>query len=309
VKKNKKILVLLLFLVLILTGCTTQLKDSDNNVVKNEKTGQNLTENIICRPTSKEAIKLYEANGVDLEKLPDCKKMQLSGNYEGIWTNIFIRPLAILLINVGKNIGSYALSIILISIVIRLISYPLTRKTAMQSESMKEAQPEIQRVQKKYGDKKDQESMTKQSQEMMAIYKKYNINPLSGCLFSLIQLPILLAFFEAIQRTPALFEDKFLGLQLGTVPAVGISSPTFYMYIILMLLIGATTYFSFKLNMAGNPTMDGNMKMMPIIMTGMIIVMGVFMPSALGIYWITTNVFAIVQSILVKRSKKKNGKA
>ena len=308
-KKNKKILVLLLFLVLILTGCTTQLKDSDNNVVKNEKTGQNLTENIICRPTSKEAIKLYEANGVDLEKLPDCKKMQLSGNYEGIWTNIFIRPLAILLINVGKNIGSYALSIILISIVIRLISYPLTRKTAMQSESMKEAQPEIQRVQKKYGDKKDQESMTKQSQEMMAIYKKYNINPLSGCLFSLIQLPILLAFFEAIQRTPALFEDKFLGLQLGTVPAVGISSPTFYMYIILMLLIGATTYFSFKLNMAGNPTMDGNMKMMPIIMTGMIIVMGVFMPSALGIYWITTNVFAIVQSILVKRSKKKNGKA
>ena len=59
--------------------------------------------------------------------------------------------------------------------------------------------------------------------------------------------------------------------------------------------------------MSGN-TMDKNMRMMPIIMSGMIILMGLFMPSALGIYWVTSNLFTIVQNILVKRSKEVNGK-
>ena len=150
--------------------------------------------------------------------------------------------------------------------------------------------------------------MIKQNQEMMMVYKKYNISPMSGCLFSMLQLPLFIAFFEAVQRTPAIFEGKFLGLQLGTTPSVGISTSTFIVYIVLVILIGATTFYSFKMNSTGN-MQDPSMKMMPIYMTATIVVMAVFMPSALGIYWVTSNAFTIIQNILVKRSKEANGKA
>ena len=173
---------------------------------------------------------------------------------------------------------------------------------------MQKAQPELLRIQNKYKDKQDQESLTRQSQEMMSVYKKYNINPMSGCLFSMIQLPLFIAFFEAVQRTPAIFEGKFLGLQLGTTPIIGFSSSNLIVYLILVVIIGITTYFSFKLNAAGN-TLDPSMAMMPVMMVVMIIIMSLFMPSALGIYWITTNLFTVIQNLLVKRSKIKYGKA
>lgn len=309
--KNKKKLALILVVVLLLfsTGCTKVLVDSKKQPVKNELTGQNLTENILCQPTDKKTIEIYKKNKVKIDKLPKCEDFTItSGGYEGLWESIFVKPLAFILLFVGNYVGNLAVSLIIITLLIRLISYPLTRKTAMQSELMKKAQPEITRIQNKYKDKQDKESLTKQSQEMMAVYKKYNMNPGAGCLFSMIQLPLFIAFFEAIQRTPAIFEGKFLGLQLGTTPMVGFGTSGIIAYIILVILIAASTFFSFKMNMSGN-TMDKNMKMMPIIMSGMIILMGLFMPSALGIYWVTSNLFTLVQNILVKRSKKVNGKA
>ena len=307
--KNRLKVLLIISLVFLTTGCATTLTDKEKQPVKNEVTGQNLIENIICKPTDKETIKVYEKNGVNIKKLPDCDEFKISdGKYESLWTTFFIKPLSFIIIKIGEIVKNYALAVILVSIAIRLIAFPITRKTALQSELIKKAQPEIERIQKKYKDKQDQESMMKQNQELLAVYQKYNINPMSGCLFSMLQLPLFIAFFEAIQRTPAIFEDIFLGLQLGTTPAVGITSATFYMYAILVILIGATTYLSFKMNSTGN-MQDPSMKMMPYMMTGMIIFTSLFMPSALGIYWITTNVFTIIQNILVKRSKEAHGKA
>ncbi len=311
-KNNKFKLLILIMLLLLTTGCTKTLTDKNNQAVKNEKTQQTLTENIICQPTDKISIKAYEKNGVDIKKLPKCDDFKItSGKYEGLWTSFLVKPLAFVLLAIGRLLGftgKYALSIMIVSLAIRLIAYPVTRKTALQSELIKKAQPELNRIQKKYQGKEDQESMMKQNQEILMIYKKYNINPMAGCLFSMLQLPLFIAFFEAIQRTPAIFEDIFLGLQLGTTPSVGITTGTFYMYIILVILIGLTTYLSFKMNSTGN-MQDPSMKMMPYMMTGMIIFTSLFMPSALGIYWITTNVFTIIQNILVKRSKEANGKA
>ena len=307
--KNRLKVLLIISLVFLTTGCATTLTDKEKQPVKNEVTGQNLIENIICKPTDKETIKTYEKNGVKIEKLPDCDEFKINdGKYESLWTTFFIKPLSFIIIKIGELVKNYALAVIIVSLVIRLIALPVTRKTALQSELIKKAQPEIERIQKKYKDKQDQESMMKQNQELLAVYQKYNINPMSGCLFSMLQLPLFIAFFEAIQRTPAIFEDVFLGLQLGTTPAVGITSATFYMYAILVILIGATTYLSFKMNSTGN-MQDPSMKMMPYMMTGMIIFTSLFMPSALGIYWITTNVFTIIQNILVKRSKEAHGKA
>ena len=307
-KKKLKILVILLIL-LATTGCTKTLTDSEKKAVKNEKTGQTLTANILCRPTNKYTISIYEKNNVDIKSLPECKNFKVtSGGYEGLWTSIFVKPLAYVLLKLGMFVKNYGVSVIIISLLIRLVAFPITRKTAMQSELMKKAQPELNRIQKKYANKQDQESMLKQNQEIMAVYKKYNINPASGCLFAFIQLPIFIAFFEAVQRTPVIFEDKFLGLQLGTTPSVGISSTTFYAYLILMIIIAATTFFSFKMNATGNME-DPSMKMMPAMMSVMIVVTGMFMPTGLGIYWVTSNLFTIVQNILVKRSKEANGKA
>lgn len=310
-KNNKKkiMLVIILFLLLITTGCTKTLTDSNKKVVKNPETGQTLTKNILCQPTNKKTAEIYKKNKVKIEKLPECKNFKItSGKYEGLWTSIFVKPLAFILIKVGKLFGNYGISVIIISLLIRLIAYPITKKTAMQSEIMKKAQPELNKIQKKYANKQDQESMIKQNQEMMAIYKKYGINPMAGCLFAMLQLPIFIAFFEAVQRTPIIFGDKLLGLQLGTTPNVGIASTTFYAYIVLMLLIAGTTFFSLKMNSTGN-MQDPSMKMMPIMMSIMIVVTAIFMPTGLGIYWVTSNLFTIGQNILVKRSKEVHGKA
>ena len=302
---RKKIVLLLVILMLLTTGCTKTLKGSDKKAVTNPETGQSLTENILCRPQSKETIKVYEENGVDLNKLPKCDNFKItSGGYEGLWDSIFVKPLAFVILLFNKYVKSAGLALIITSLLIRLIAYPLTNKTAMQSELLKKAKPELDKLEKKYANKTDQESIMKKSQEMTMIYKKYNINPISGCLYSLIQLPLFIAFLEAINRVPALFEESFLGLQLGTTASVGLLSKGNLIYIILILLVGVTTYFSFSLNKTTAPTENDPMKNMTTIMTVMIIVMGFFMPAALCIYWITTNLFTVIQNLLVKRSKE-----
>ena len=97
--KNKKIIMIILC-IFMLTGCTKILKDSEKKVVKNPETGQAITENIICKPTDKDAIKIYEDNNVDISKLPECEKFTPLKNYEGLWTSLFVKPLAWLIIKI-----------------------------------------------------------------------------------------------------------------------------------------------------------------------------------------------------------------
>ena len=203
--KNKIKIILILLLMLFATGCTRQLVDENKKPIKNETTGQTLTANIICQPTDKNTIKAYEKGKVKIDKLPKCEEFKLSdGKYENLWTSFFVKPLAYILIKIGKIVKSYTFSLIIITIIIRLLVFPLSMKMVRQSKVMKEMQPEMTKIQNKYKGKTDQESMMKQNTEMMALYKKYNVNPASGCLFSFIQLPLFIAFFEAIQRTPAI---------------------------------------------------------------------------------------------------------
>ena len=299
--KQKK-LIIVVMLCILLTGCTKTLT-KDNKAVVNPTTGQSLTENILCKPTDKETINIYTENKVDISKLPECEKFKAnSGGYEGLWTSIFVKPLAWVILSTGKIVKNYGLSLIIVSFLIRMIAYPITKKTAMQSELLKKAKPELDRLEKKYENKTDQESLMKKNQEMMLIYKKYDINPVSGCLFSFIQLPLFIGFLEAINRVPAIFEEKFLVFQLGTTPKTAIFGGNFY-YLILILIVGLTTYYSFKLNMTsmGNNEQSKTMTRMMVIM---ITVMSFFMTSALDLYWITTNLFTIVQNLFVKRGTK-----
>lgn len=302
---KKKLLVIICLSLLLVTGCTKTLKSEDKEVVKNPETGQSLTENILCRPTNEKTIEAYEENGVDLAAIPKCSEFKItSGGYDGLWTSLFVKPLAYIILFIRNYVKSAGLALIITSLALRLVLYPVTKKTAMQSELIKKAQPELDKLEKKYANKTDSDSMMKKSQEMTMIYKKYNINPISGCLYSFIQLPLFIGFLEAINRVPALFEEDFLLLQLGTTPYVGLLNHGNWLYIILILLVGVTTYFSFNLNKTTSSAGTDQMANMTNIMTGMIVVMGLFMPTALCIYWITTNLFTIIQNLLVKRSKE-----
>ncbi len=300
---HKKKLFVLVLVLLLLTGCTKTLK-VDDKIIKNEETGQTLTQNILCRPTDKNLLKIYEKyeKETKVSKLPECTDFKAnSGHDEGLWTNIFVKPLAWLIIKLGGIVKNYGLALIIAGLAIRLLTFPLTQKTAMQSELIAKAQPELDRIEKKYDGKDDQESMLKKSQEIGLVYKKFNINPFAGCLYAFIQLPIFIAFFEGIQRVPVIFEDKFLTLNLGVTPAVALSQGNFQ-YIIIIIILGLITYFSFKFN-ATSSQKNPQTQIMNKSMVVMIIVMSLFMSTAIDIYWLTSNSFTIVQNLLIKRRK------
>lgn len=303
--KINKILTIIIILV-CLTGCTTTLKDNHNKQIIYKKTGQSITENILCKPKNPDIIKIYKDNQVDIKKLPACNEFKLtSSGYDGLWTTFFVKPLAWLILKIGTIIKNYGVSLIIVGILIRLILYPVTKSTALQSEKLKKANPELTAIEKKYKNKKDQADMMKKSQEIMAIYKKHKINPLTGCLFAFLQLPLFFAFLEAINRSPAIFESKLLFFQLGTTPYTALRNGQFQYLIIVVLLI-VITYYSFKLNKTASINVEAQKQMdfMSKIMIVFISFAAFSLSTAIGIYWITSNIFTIVQNLLVKRSNK-----
>lgn len=333
-KKNKLKFLIILPVLLLLTGCATQLKTDDNKLVKNEITGQTLTKNVLCKPINHDVIakykEVYESTKnslteklakneitqkeydkkidglIDVDELQNCKEFSVTkGEYEGIWNTLFVKPLAWIIIKVGDIVGNYGLAVIIITILIRLCLYPVTKKTAMQSELMKDVKPELDKIEKKYKDKTDQQSMMAKSQETMMIYKKYGVNPVSGCIFAFLQIPLFFAFYESLMRLPLIFEGNFLGIDLGTTAGTAIMSGKYY-YIIIVLLVVLTTYFSMKLNKTAS--MDSEqaktMGMMTNIMIVMISIASFTISTGITLYWISNSAFTIVQNLLVKGRKK-----
>lgn len=311
---NKKLKVAILTIMMFLTvGCTKYVKDDNNKQVINETTGQTLTANILCKPTSDELYKIYEENNdkltTKLEELPSCDDFKPTDiKYQSLWESIFVKPLAWLILKLGEIVRNYGLSVIIISILIRCILIPLTKNTMAQSENMKKASKELNKLEAKYANRTDNEAMMQKSQEMMMIYRKYNINPATSCLTSLIQLPLLFAFLEAINRVPAIFEGTLWNMSLGMTPSKALASGN-YLYIILLVLIALSTFFSFRQAMASQPQ-DGNNEMMrqaktmTYIMTFMISLASLSLPTALALYWIVNNVFGICQNFIMKKMKE-----
>ena len=282
---KKKIVVLFAIALLTLTGCTKYLSDDNNKRVVNEKTGQNLTANILCLPEDNkllEEYKKYEKNlPIKIEELPKCTEMKIyeKKSYNGLWVGLFVRPLAWCIIKLGKVFGNYGLSVMIIGLIIRIIMLPIS------------------------ANKTDQESMMKKSQETLALYQKYNINPMSSCLVSFIQLPLFFAFLEAINRVPAIFENYFWKFQLGTTPLIGIKDGNYY-YVILIILILVFTALSFKQSMASMSSSSEQVKQtkyMLIFMTVFIGIASFQLPSAIALYWVVTNAFNVIQMNLMKK--------
>jgi len=135
---------------------------------------------------------------------------------------------------------------------------------------------------------------------------------MAGCLVAFLQLPLFFAFLEAINRVPAIFEDKLLGLNLGMTPYVGLSNGN-YLYLILIILIAVSTYFSFKYSMRSVNSMNNSvemqkqMSMTTNIMVIMIVITSFSLSTALSFYWIVTYAFIAIQTFIFKRlSGEKN---
>ena len=308
--KKKIMVVILLFFVLISTGCTQYIKE-DNKTVTYEATGQMVASNILCKPVNDDLYNFYsqhnDALDPKLEDLPTCQDFKPNDlPYKSLWETILIKPIAWLILKVGQLVGNYGISVMIMSLIIRALMIPLSKKSMAQSENMKKAQPEIAKIEKKYANKTDNESMMAKSQETMMVYKKYNINPVSGCLTAFIQLPLFFAFLEAINRVPAIFEGSLFGMNLGMTPLVGLSQQN-YIYIALIILIIVSTYISFKFSMSSqsDTSAAGQMKFMMMFMLIMISVASLSLPTAIALYWVVNNLFAIVQNLIVKKSSER----
>jgi len=314
-KNNLKKVLLLIILIFMVTGCTTVLRDSKTKkavTYEDKNLKITLNQNILCKPENKGVIKKYEKykKKINIDKLPKCTEFKVSdGNYNNLWESIIVKPLAWITIKLGTLVKSYGIALIILSIIIRLILAPFTKGTAEQSEKMKQMQPEVDKINKKYEGKNDQESMQAKSMETMALYKKYNINPFSSCLFAFIQIPLLIGFLEAINRVPVIFEENLFGLVLGTTPMKAITTGH-YQYALIVILIGVTTFISQKLNKTA-PTPSSN-DINPNTMLNVMLVMIVFMSLnfsvAISLYWIASTLFTIVQNLIVKKQAEKKVK-
>ncbi len=172
--------------------------------------------------------------------------------------------------------GSYGLSIILSTVIVRLLLYPLMLSQTKSMVAMRTLQPELEKLQKKYGNDKE-----KYQQKMMELYQEHKINPLGGCLPMLVQLPILFAFLRVLNNSNFGEGAKFLGLWVLNQP-----DP----YYILPILAAVTTYIQSRMTMT-----DQSQKAMLVIMPIMIGIFSLSFPAGMVLYWVTSNVFGIVQ--------------
>ncbi len=198
-------------------------------------------------------------------------------------------------VTVTLGIPSYAVAIILLTILIKLVLYPLTRLQMRSMLQMQLLQPELQAIQKKYA--KDKEMLQK---KMMELYKEHKVNPMAGCLLLLAQMPFLIALYRALWDFPYAVTEHagFFWLQ-----TLSMRDP----YYILPVLAGATTYFQSKMTMPNtlpngetNPAQQ-TQKMMLIFLPLFIGWISSTLPAGLSVYWVTFNLMSIIQQYFINK--------
>lgn len=224
---------------------------------------------------------------------------EITKDSEGIWNQYFVYPLSWLITYVAVSLGdNYGLSIIIVTLIIRLAILPLMIKQTRSSKAMQALQPEMQALKEKYSSK-DQKTQQKLQQETMQLFQKHGVNPLAGCLPLIVQMPILIGFYHAIMRTREIAEHNFLWFDLGE------KDP----YFLLPIIAGVTTFIQQKMMMAGNANQNPQMAMMLWLMPIMIVIFAITFPAALSLYWVVGNLFMIVQTYFIKGPELKEAAA
>ena len=225
-------------------------------------------------------------------------------NNDGMGIYSFLQPVADViskvidaLYQVTVTIGfpSYALAIILISILLKIILFPLMQKQMKSTMNMQEVQPKLEYLQKKY--KNNPEKM---NEEVMKLYKEYNINPMAGCLPLLIQMPILIGLFGALRQYNF---DPIEHATFFWIRNLAEKDPLF----ILPILVALTMFLQQKISMSATPSAAENptMKTMLYVMPAMMLFVCWQMPSGLCLYWAFFSILSIIQQFFMNKQKKK----
>ena len=211
------------------------------------------------------------------------------------WFGFLARPILWFINLLNALVMNYGLAIILMTLILRMLMWPLTRKSYTSMIAMQKMQPELQRVQKLYANDKMRLQM-----EMMKIYQTHKTSPMSGCLPMLIQIPIFFALYKALLVSVQMRSANFLWINdLATMDP----------YFILPILMGATMWLQqYMQSAAKTKSADKNdvaaqtqrmMRWMPILFT----IMFAWMPAGLVLYWTVSNVFGIIQTYVIKNKK------
>jgi YidC/Oxa1 family membrane protein insertase len=214
------------------------------------------------------------------------------------WFEIIARPFFWILAHLFQLVGNFGLAIILMTFLVRGLMFPIAQRQFASMAAMRVVQPKMKAIQEKFKDDKQ-----RQQQEIMALYQKEKINPLSGCLPIILQIPIFYALYKVLSVTIEMRHQPFIlwikdlsapdpAHILNLFGTLHFDPPGFLGIGLLALILGATMYLQFQLNpQTMDPAQAQMFKIMPWVM------MFVMAPFATGllIYWITTNLLVIAQ--------------
>ena len=212
------------------------------------------------------------------------------------WFWFLAMPMLWLINVINSIVMNYGIAIIIMTILLRLVMWPLTRKSYTSMAAMQKMQPEMQRIQKLYANDKQRMQM-----EIMKLYQTHKTSPMSGCLPMLIQIPIFFALYKALLISVQMRNAHFLWIS-----DLAVMDP----YFILPILMGASMWLQQRLQSGATKSADKNdvaaqtqraMRWMPIIFT----IMFAWMPAGLVLYWTVSNLFGIVQMYIIKHKMEK----
>ena len=234
-------------------------------------------------------LKILEAAGFDLAKSVDFG-----------WFDFIGKPMLWLLNFFHQFSGNYGIAIIVLTILIKVIFWPITQKGMKSMKNMQKLQPKIAKIRERY--KSDPAAMNK---EVMTLYKTYKVNPFGGCLPMLIQIPFFFALYQVLMAAIELRHAPFM-LWINDLSApdrlwIGFDVPYLHGIPVMTLLMGASMYLQQKMTpTTADPTQARIMQFLPIVFT----IMFINFASGLVLYWFVNNLLTILQQYLINRQYK-----
>ncbi|MBM9537229.1 membrane protein insertase YidC [Desulfobulbus alkaliphilus] len=235
-----------------------------------------------------------------LKEIDNSLNSNLAKSVNFGWFDFIAKPMLWLLNFFYQYAGNYGVAIILLTVLIKLVFWPLSQKGMKSMKNMQKLQPKVAKLREKFkGDP------TKMNQEMMALYKTYKVNPLGGCLPMLLQLPFFFALYKVLLAAIELRHAPFM-LWINDLSApdrlwVGFDIPYLHGLPILTLLMGASMYFQMKMTpTTADPMQARIMQFLPVVFT----ILFVNFASGLVLYWFINNLLSILQQQLINRQSK-----
>ena len=224
------------------------------------------------------------------------------------WFYIITKPLLYILHFFHSIVGNFGVSILIVTVLVKLAMFRLANKSYRSMKIMKALQPQIEQIKQRCGDDK-----TRMNQEVMALYKTNNVNPLSGCLPIFIQIPVFFSLYKVLNVSIDMRQAPFFGWITDlSVPdptnlfnlfgLISFDPPSFLHVGIWPILMAITMFLQQKMSPpASDPVQAQMMKMMPLIF----LFMFSSFPAGLLIYWTWNNILSIAQQAYINRSNAK----